>query len=68
MTPVSRKLPYPQGPVVGIIAIFPESFFPSDINGHRLDINPRIQVLHHIFGHILWGYALKFRPKRMGLI
>ena len=25
--------------------------------------DPKMQVLYHIFGHILWGYSLKFRPE-----
>ena len=23
-----------------------------------------MEVLYHIFGHILWGYSLKFRPEK----
>jgi hypothetical protein len=24
--------------------------------------DPKMEVPYHIFGHILWGYSLKFRP------
>ena len=24
--------------------------------------DPKLEVLYHMFGHILWGYSLKFRP------
>ena len=30
------------------------------INGDLKD--PKMEVLYHIFGHIFWGYSLKFRP------
>ena len=26
--------------------------------------DPKMEVLYHISGHILWGYSLKFRPKQ----
>jgi len=25
--------------------------------------DPKMEVLYHISGHILWGYSLKFRPE-----
>jgi len=27
-----------------------------------------MEVLYHMFGHIFWGYSLKFRPNKIGLI
>jgi hypothetical protein len=26
--------------------------------------DPKMKVLYHMFGHILWGYSLKFRPEK----
>ena len=29
--------------------------------------DPKMKVLYHMFGHILWGYPLKLRPEKYGL-
>ena len=26
--------------------------------------DPKMEVLYHIVGHMLWGYSLKFRPEK----
>ena len=28
--------------------------------------DPKMEVLYHFSGHILWGYSLKFRPNKIG--
>ena len=32
--------------------------------GDLQDPKIKMEVLYHMFGHILWGYSLKHRPKK----
>ena len=37
--------------------------FPTTMNQWEFQ-DPKLEVLYHISGHILWGYSRKHRPKK----
>ena len=59
------------GAIMDIQLKFSKYLFVS-MDSHGIDFlssqwefqDPKMEVLYHIFGHILWGYSLKFRPEK----